>query len=175
MRTHIGQLLMGTGALHTLLGVLGFRRFLVDIHRGRYLNTIGRDPERNAALWCLTTGALLIVLGRLARSTQERTGEMPRSLGWGLLAISVPGWCCCRRRVSGSSWDRRCSCSPRRDASRMRESPPSQAPARGAVGDEAVGNRGITLRESAGRVGDASRQQEKDPGRIQSWVRGGRR
>ena len=91
MRTHIGQLLMGTGALHTVIGVLGFRRTLVEIHRGRYLNTIGRDPERNAVLWYLTTGALLVILGQLARSAQARTGEVPRSLGWGLLSISVPG------------------------------------------------------------------------------------
>ena len=91
MRTHIGQLLMGTGALHTVIGILGFRRTLVEIHRARYLAAIGRDPERNAVLWYLTTGALLVVLGQLARSTQERTGEVPQSLGWGLLAISVPG------------------------------------------------------------------------------------
>jgi hypothetical protein len=91
MRTYIGQLLMGTGALHTVIGVLGFRRTLVEIHRDRYLNTIGRDAERNAALWCLTTCGLLVVLGQLARSAQEQTGEVPRSLGWGLLAISIPG------------------------------------------------------------------------------------
>ena len=91
MRRRVGQLLMGTGVLHTVLGVLGFRRTLVEIHRARYLDTIGRDPERNAALWCLTTGALLVALGQLARSTQERTGEVPRSLGWSLLAIAVPG------------------------------------------------------------------------------------
>jgi hypothetical protein len=82
---------MGTGALHTLIGVLGFRGTLIEIHRAQYLAAIGRDPERNAVLWYLTTGALLVVLGQLARSTQERTGEVPRSLGWGLLAISVPG------------------------------------------------------------------------------------
>ena len=91
MSRYVGQLLMGTGVLHTLLGVLGFRRTLVEIHRARYLDTIGRDPQRNAALWCLTTGALLFALGQLARSTQERTGDVPRSLGWSLLAISVPG------------------------------------------------------------------------------------
>ena len=45
MRRYVGQLLMGTGALHALLGVLGFRRTLVEIHRARYLDTIGRDPE----------------------------------------------------------------------------------------------------------------------------------
>lgn len=64
---------------------------MIGIHRAGYLDTIGRDPERNAALWYLTTGALLVVLGQHARSTQERTGELPRSLGWGLLAISGPG------------------------------------------------------------------------------------
>ena len=91
MRRSVGQLLMGTGVLHGLLGVLGFRGPLAEIHRARYLDTIGRDPERNAALWCLTTGALLVALGQLARSTQERTGEVPRSLGWSLLAIAIPG------------------------------------------------------------------------------------
>ena len=91
MRSYVGQLVMGTGAVHTLLGVLLFRKTLLAIHRARYLNTIGRDPERHAALWFLTTGALLVVLGQLARSMQEQTGEVPRSLGWGLLAIAVPG------------------------------------------------------------------------------------
>ena len=73
------------------LGVLGFRRTLAAIHRARYLGAIGRDPERHAALWCLTTGGLLIALGQLARSTQARTGSVPRSLGWSLLAIAAPG------------------------------------------------------------------------------------
>ena len=91
MRRYAGQLLMGTGVLHTVLGVLGFRRTLVELHRARYLGAIGRDPERNAALWCLTTGALLVALGQLARSTQARTGDVPRSLGWSLLAIAAPG------------------------------------------------------------------------------------
>ena len=91
MGRYVGQLLMGTGVLHTMIGVPAFRKTLAQIHRARYLGTIGRDPERNAVLWYLTTGALLVVLGQLARSTRERTGEVPRSLGWGLLAISVPG------------------------------------------------------------------------------------
>jgi hypothetical protein len=91
MRRYAGELLMGTGALHTLIGVVGFRRTLGAIHRARYVNAIGRDPERAAALWCLTTGGLLVVLGQLARSVQARTGAVPRSLGWGLLALAVPG------------------------------------------------------------------------------------
>jgi hypothetical protein len=82
---------MGTGGHHTLLGVPGFRRTLIEIHRARYLDMIGRDPERNAALWYLTTGALLFALGQLARATQVRTGDVPRPLGWGLLAVAVPG------------------------------------------------------------------------------------
>ena len=91
MRRYVGRLLIGTGVLHGALGIAGFHDTLAELYRDGYLNAVGRDPKRHAAFWFLTTGGLLIALGQLAHSTQTRTGDVPPSLGWSLLAISVPG------------------------------------------------------------------------------------
>ena len=91
MRRYVGELLLGTGVVHILVSAAGSRRALVAIHRAGYLGAVGRDPARHAALWSLATGGLLCTLGQLARSAQARTGTVPRSLGWGLLALATPG------------------------------------------------------------------------------------
>lgn len=91
MYKYIGHLLVATGVLHNVVGIIGFWKPLSAIHRDRYFNTVRMDAERNAAFWFLITGALLMALGQQARATQQRTGAVPASLGWSLLAISVPG------------------------------------------------------------------------------------
>ena len=91
MYKHIGNLLMATGVLHNVVGVVGFRRQLSAIHRERYFNTVDRDLERNAAFWFLITGVQLMILGQQTRVVQKQAGAVPASLGWNLLAISVPG------------------------------------------------------------------------------------
>lgn len=90
-----GPLLMSTGVLHLLVGLaVSYPRPLADIARDGFFGAV--EPEgmastfdREAAIWFVMFGALVLILGGLVHWTQARTGTLPAFLGWSLLAISV--------------------------------------------------------------------------------------
>lgn len=88
---HSGALLVGTGALHTLVGVAAFRRQLAGIRRDGYWNTMDTHQDRQSAFWFLYSGLGLIFTGQVASWARRETGRLPRSLGWSLLAASAAG------------------------------------------------------------------------------------
>ena len=88
---YCGEVLIATSLLHALVGVLAFSRPLVAIGRGRFVNAVEPHLERQLAFWFLTSGVLIFALGQLTRWAQRRTGALPASLGWTLLALAVAG------------------------------------------------------------------------------------
>jgi len=94
MRRLSGPLLMATGVLD-LLYVLVFQfRQLAAIAGDGFFGAVELDPsqlDREVAFWHLTFGAMVVVLGGLVRWTQARTGTLPASLGWSLLALGLSG------------------------------------------------------------------------------------
>ncbi len=86
-----GVALIATGVFHTLVGVAAYGATLADIAGEGVFNAIGANPgpTRDAALWFLVTGVLLIVLGRLARWAQRSAGTLPRSLGWSVIGVAA--------------------------------------------------------------------------------------
>ena len=82
-------LLLATGIIHTLLGLLAYAAPLADIGRAGVVNAVGTHADRDAAVWFLLSGVLLITLGQLARWAQQRTGMLPAFLGWTLLGIAA--------------------------------------------------------------------------------------
>ena len=91
MQRYTGHSLIAIGILHTVIGVLAFGAPLAHIARDGFFNAVDPHPDRQAAFWFLLTGALLVILGQSTCWTQSRTGTVPRSLGWGLLGISLLG------------------------------------------------------------------------------------
>lgn len=80
-----------TGAIHTVYGLVAYGAVLGAIAGDGVFNAIGSSPrpERDAALWFVTSGVLLIVLGRMAAWVQSNNAMLPRFLGWSVLGVAV--------------------------------------------------------------------------------------
>ena len=95
-----GPLLTATGIIHTLVGLLAYAAPLADIGRAGVVNAVGSHTDRDAAVWFLLSGVLLITLGQLSRWAQQHTGTLPAFLGRTLLGVAaavailmpVSGW-----------------------------------------------------------------------------------
>jgi hypothetical protein len=86
-----GLALTVTGAIHTVYGLVAYGATLADIAGDGVFNAVGSSagPDRDAALWFLVTGVLLIVLGRFARWAQRVTGTLPPFVGWSVIGVAV--------------------------------------------------------------------------------------
>jgi hypothetical protein len=83
-----GYLLLVTGFLHSLIGIIdGYPQLLAIVQAG-FVNTVTVSPEREAIFWFLVTGVALFLSGLLALGYDR---PLPISFGWGLLAVSVIG------------------------------------------------------------------------------------
>lgn len=83
-----GYLLVITGLLHTLIGVVDGYSYLTAMTRSGLINTVTISPEREAIFWFLVTGVGLILSGLLALGYER---PLPASFGWGLLALALVG------------------------------------------------------------------------------------
>ena len=91
MKPWIGISLIIIGIIHTIFGLgVGYGIFGEMIREGLF-NTVVEQFERNAAFWFLYAGLVLILLGLLLDWCERTFGATPRFLGWGLLALTVPG------------------------------------------------------------------------------------
>ena len=88
---YVGELLIATGVLHTLVGLRAFRALLTAIGRDGVVGAVARAPERRLAFWFLLFGLLTMQLGGLTRWAQRRTGTLPAFHGRALLGISGLG------------------------------------------------------------------------------------
>jgi len=86
-----GDALATVGVLHTTVGLAKYRKALWEIVRDGVIDTIEDDPDREAAVWFLTCGASLILMGFLARWTQRQTGTLPFFVGPMLFGIGAVG------------------------------------------------------------------------------------
>lgn len=83
-----GYLLLVTGLLHTLNGVVGGYSYLNAMARDGLIGTVSASPEREALFWFLIAGVALFLMGLLALGYDR---PLPASFGWGLLVLSVLG------------------------------------------------------------------------------------
>ncbi len=91
LRPHAGRLLVLTGIGHCLVGLAYYSGPLGDIVQGGFFDSIGTNAERDAALWFMVCGVLLVFLGGFVHWTQARLGTLPAFFGWGIVAVSVTG------------------------------------------------------------------------------------
>lgn len=80
-----------TGLIHLGFGVLSFPGPLRAMASEGLLGAIGGDVERNLAWWFLVAGGFLVITGLTLRWAVRVAGRLPRSLGWGLVVISILG------------------------------------------------------------------------------------
>lgn len=83
-----GFLLVTTGCLHTLIGVLDGNPLLAAMLGEGLVGTVTASLERQLLFWFLVSGAALILMGLLALGYDR---ALPASFGWGLLLLSVVG------------------------------------------------------------------------------------
>src|SRR4051812_47499371 len=83
--------LMAIGAGHTAIGLVGYRSVVAAMAREGLVDSVRGVPRREEALWFLTSGAGLVVTGRLAAFAEQRTGTLPPSTGALLLGIGALG------------------------------------------------------------------------------------
>lgn len=87
-----GNLLTATGILHTLVMLFIYGSTYVAIFRDGLWNTIGEDPLRNAAVWALMIGILLILWGETLQRYQNKTSlPAPVFIAYGMLAFALIG------------------------------------------------------------------------------------
>jgi len=91
MRAWIGKSIVAIGIVHSIFGLGMGHAILADMVREGLFNTVVAQFDRNAAFWFLYTGFALLLLGALVDWCEKTKGTTPRFLGWGLLALTVPG------------------------------------------------------------------------------------
>lgn len=87
-----GWYLLGTGSIHSLIGLILGWPLLLGMHGDGWWNTVepgGQiDFARSAILWFLVVGITWIALGYLMQRWIDQTRQpLPASLGWILLAM----------------------------------------------------------------------------------------
>lgn len=95
-----GNLLIATGLIHNLLGLVMGRETLVQIIDSGFINSINTQMDRNALFWFLFSGIMMMILGKLMQDfLSENSRPLPASLGYYLLAITIIG--CIMMPLSG--------------------------------------------------------------------------
>jgi hypothetical protein len=91
MRRWIGRALMGIAAVHLAFGLVVFWAKLAEIAARGVFNSVGTDPEIGAVVWFVLFSAPFYLLGLLVDEMEKRGQQLPKTLGWGLLAMAVLG------------------------------------------------------------------------------------
>lgn len=91
MKRYVGEMLIATGVLHTLVGFVVYWHVLLEIGRNRFFNTVSDFGDSGAAFWFLMFGVLLMVLGDVGRQHHAATGDYPLRYGLTIAAIGLVG------------------------------------------------------------------------------------
>lgn len=90
MKKYVGELMITTALLHTVVGLLAGYAQLAEIARSGFFNSIDPHFDRIAIFWFLSYGALLFLIGGMMRWMQQQTGRLPSWLAWVLWGMGVP-------------------------------------------------------------------------------------
>ena len=89
MTRWIGRAVQAIGALHTVVGLVMFRRTLAELMAEGVVNTVNGEPVREAAFWFIFFGLLAVLLGALIDWCELESRPLPPFLGLSLLALFV--------------------------------------------------------------------------------------
>jgi uncharacterized protein with PQ loop repeat len=83
-----GRLLILTGVIHTIVGLLIGYPYLLEMWQAGLWNSVDPHMSRVAIFWFLLFGFLLMMVGQVISTT---TRPVPKVFGWSLLAMSALG------------------------------------------------------------------------------------
>lgn len=86
-----GNILIATGILHNVFGVVIGWPILVEMVRSGFVNSVTNEHNRNATFWFLFGGFMMIMLGRLMQNCIDAGWLLPKWLGVSLLILSLIG------------------------------------------------------------------------------------
>ncbi|UTH72777.1 DUF6463 family protein [Chromobacterium sp. IIBBL 290-4] len=91
MKQWIGRSLIGISILHSAFGLWVFRDALFQRKSDGALSFLS-EMSHMLVMWFLLFGAALFLLGlAVMKLEQALHGELPKSLGWGLLILALTG------------------------------------------------------------------------------------
>ena len=93
IKRQVGLLLMLTGLLHTVVGLIIYMKQLQPIVAGGLWSTVGEGQwDRGTAFWFMMFGFLLILLGYTADWLMKKKEiALPAAFGWTLFAVCLIG------------------------------------------------------------------------------------
>jgi hypothetical protein len=92
MRYWKGSWLMGVAVIHTGFSVAVFDNELREVAARGVFDSVGTDPMIGTVVWFVLFGAVLFICGQaVAKLEQATLGELPKPLGWSLLALATLG------------------------------------------------------------------------------------
>lgn len=89
MTRWIGRAVLAIGALHTVVGLVMFRKTLAELMAEGLVNTVHGQPVREFAFWFIFFGLLAMLLGALVDWCEQESRPLPPFLGLSLLALFV--------------------------------------------------------------------------------------
>ena len=89
MKNWIGKYLFIVGSLHTLLGILLIAPQMTELVDEGIFNTIDGQFKREAFLWFMVSGFLMLLVGGLVNWLEKNQFPLPKFLAWSLLFIAV--------------------------------------------------------------------------------------
>ena len=95
-----GNLLLGTGVIHNLIGFVMGWPVLVKIGQAGFVNSVNAEMDRNAIFWFLFSGFMMMMLGWFMQEyMQANKKSLPAALGIQLLILTIIG--CIMMPISG--------------------------------------------------------------------------
>lgn len=92
MKPWIGTWLMIVAAIHTAVAVWIFGDRLWGLAVAGLFDSVGDDPMIGAIVWFVLFGAVLFICGQAVAKLELATrGDLPKPLGWSLLALAALG------------------------------------------------------------------------------------
>jgi len=87
MKAWIGKAIIGVGIIHTIFGLLGFRKTLGTLFQEGLFNTVNGQVEREFVFWFLALGIFAILLGLLVDWCEKNALRLPSYFSWAFLFI----------------------------------------------------------------------------------------
>jgi hypothetical protein len=91
MKAWIGKTIFAIVLIHTIVGFVMFRDVISHLAAERFINTVGIQPDRNAAFWFFIGGFSLLIFGGLIDWIERRELELPPFLSWAFLLVTIVG------------------------------------------------------------------------------------
>ncbi len=91
MKIWIGKVILAIGLVHSVVGFIFFRGILGELWSEMLLNTVDRQPDREAAFWFIYTGFAFLIIGGLVDWIERKQPALPVFLKWSFLAITLAG------------------------------------------------------------------------------------